>query len=113
MVRRHLHHPLPQQEGSLRGEDFALTAHHLFPGILRCSGQFRQMITVILKSEEASKYQTLELSNELKCQFAATTEICKAVDKLITYHRTVLDDIERLSRWLATQHSYKTFESQS
>ena len=36
------------------------------------------------KSEEASEYQTLELSNELKCQFAATTEICKAVDKLIT-----------------------------
>ena len=47
VVRRHLHHPLPQQEGSLRGEDFALTAHHLFPGILRCSGQFRQMITDI------------------------------------------------------------------
>ena len=31
VVRRHLHHPLPQQEGSLRGEDPKVSALNLLP----------------------------------------------------------------------------------
>ncbi len=33
VVRRHLHHPLPEQEGSLRGEDPPVAAHILLSGI--------------------------------------------------------------------------------
>ena len=34
-VRRHLHHPLPQQEGPVREEDPPQPAEHLLPGIQR------------------------------------------------------------------------------
>ena len=33
VVRRHLHHPVPQQEGPLRGEDPPISTHPLFSGI--------------------------------------------------------------------------------
>ena len=35
VVHRHLHHPLPEQEGPLRGQDQEEFAHHLLLRILR------------------------------------------------------------------------------
>ena len=35
VVHRHVHHPVPQQEGPVRGEDQEEPAHHLLPGIHR------------------------------------------------------------------------------
>ena len=33
VVRRHLHHPLPQQEGLVRGEDPQISPHDMLPGV--------------------------------------------------------------------------------
>ena len=42
VVRGDVHHPLPQQEGPLRGEDSKVVALHLLPRVPRC-GRRRKM----------------------------------------------------------------------
>ena len=36
MVRRHVDHLVPEQEGPIRGEDHEEPADHLLPGVQRC-----------------------------------------------------------------------------
>ncbi|XP_062842746.1 guanine nucleotide-binding protein G(i) subunit alpha-2a isoform X1 [Trichomycterus rosablanca] len=43
VVHRDLHHPLPQQEGSVREEDRAQPAEHLLPRLHRCRYVFRSV----------------------------------------------------------------------